>query len=129
MHISRRQSSARVAFGMSVVTMLIPAATQACSVCMGSSPADHGYFWGILLLMAMPFSVSGLIGGWFFYTYRRGHRGSLTIAPAVRRDGPRQGASSLPAMSGGGDRDPMSDGKTNGTNPAVWTPLQKESTN
>ena len=95
-----RHSLAPVAFGISIATLLIPAAAQACSVCMGSSPADYGFFWGILLLMAMPFTVGGLIGGWLFYTYRHGHRDALTTAPV----------------------------QANGTKPAVWTPLQKEST-
>lgn len=48
----------------------LPAVAAACAVCVGSSPADHAYFWAILLLMLMPFTVTGSIGGWIFYAYR-----------------------------------------------------------
>ena len=129
MRVSLGHSLAPVASSLGIADLLMPAAAQACSVCMGSSPADHGYFWGILLLMAMPFTVGGLIGGWLFYTYRHGHRGGLTTAPALRPHRLSQEESLLPAMAGDGERDFMAYGETNGTKPAVWTPLQKEGTN
>jgi hypothetical protein len=44
----------------------LPGLAHACAVCVGASPEDAGYFWGVLFLMAMPFTVGGLIGGWLF---------------------------------------------------------------
>lgn len=61
------------------MALLMPGSARACSVCFGSSPADYGYFWAVLLLMAMPFAVSGSIGGWLFYTYRRARRRGVTL--------------------------------------------------
>jgi hypothetical protein len=50
---------------------ILPTPAHACAVCAGSSPEDQGYFWGVLFLMSMPFTVGSLIGGWLLYTYRR----------------------------------------------------------
>ena len=55
------------------VALLIPVVAQACAVCWGSSadqPFSRGMHWGILFLMAMPFTIVGLIGGWLVYRYK-----------------------------------------------------------
>ena len=65
------------------ITVLIvsrPTLTQACAVCVGSSPEDVGYFWGVLFLMFMPFAVGGLIGGWLFYHFHRSRGSALPAA-------------------------------------------------
>jgi len=66
--------------GIGIIAISIPTLAMACAVCMGSSPADQGYFWGILFLMSMPFTVAGLVGSWLVYAYRRGQRGVLTTS-------------------------------------------------
>ena len=68
---------AAVAIGL--IMTLLPMAVHACPVCVGSE--DHGYFWGVLFLMAMPFIVGGSIGGWLLYSYRRAQPGLAPSAP------------------------------------------------
>ena len=63
---------ARALLGSGLLVSALPTLAQACAVCVGSSPEDAGYFWGVLFLMAMPFAVGGLVGGWLWYHYRRG---------------------------------------------------------
>jgi hypothetical protein len=58
----------------SFLALALPTIGLACPVCVGSSPEDYGYFWGVLFLMSMPFTVGGLIGGWLLYAYRRARR-------------------------------------------------------
>jgi hypothetical protein len=77
-----RDVSAALTLGIGFIISAIPASAMACAVCVGSSPADRGYFWGILFLMAMPFTVGGAIGGWLVYTYWRGHRDRFTTSAA-----------------------------------------------
>src|SRR5688572_24981399 len=67
----------------------LPTLAQACAVCVGSSPADTGYFWGVLFLMAMPFALGGLISGWLWYHCRRGPARPPSAAPTAAGDGPR----------------------------------------
>jgi hypothetical protein len=46
---------------------------HACAVCWGSGADDllsRGINWGILFLMAMPFTIAGVIGGWLVYKHR-----------------------------------------------------------
>jgi hypothetical protein len=57
-----------------LIALALPTTGLACPVCVGSSPEDYGYFWGVLFLMSMPFTVAGLIGGWLVYAYRRSRR-------------------------------------------------------
>jgi hypothetical protein len=79
-----RHVSTTLTLGIGFITIAIPALAMACAVCVGSSPADQGYFWGVLFLMSMPFTVGGLIGGWLVYAYWRGQRDPLTTAAAKR---------------------------------------------
>jgi hypothetical protein len=83
MRSASRHVSAALTLGIGLIAVAIPTLAMACAVCMGSSPADRGYFWGILFLMSMPFTVGGLVGGWLIYAYWRGHRDSL-ITPAAK---------------------------------------------
>jgi hypothetical protein len=82
MQSASRGAAAALTLGIGLIAVAIPTWAMACAVCVGSSPADRGYFWGILFLMAMPFTVGGVIGGWLVYTYRRGHRDPLTTSAA-----------------------------------------------
>jgi hypothetical protein len=53
--------------------VLSPIDAHSCAVCWGSSAdgsTSHGTTWGILFLMAMPFTIAGSIGGWLLYRYR-----------------------------------------------------------
>ncbi len=54
------------------------ARAQSCAMC-GSSfgendPVSRAFSWSILFMMAMPYTVVGLIGAFFFFTYRRAGR-------------------------------------------------------
>jgi hypothetical protein len=82
MRSASRHVSAALTLGIGLITIAIPTLVLACAVCVGSSPADQGYFWGILFLMSMPFTVGGAIGGWLIYAYWRGHRDPLTTSAA-----------------------------------------------
>jgi hypothetical protein len=82
MRSGSRRVSAALTLGIGLITIAIPTLATACAVCVGSSPADQGYFWGILFLMSMPFTVGGLIGGWLVYAYWRGQREPLTTSAA-----------------------------------------------
>jgi hypothetical protein len=68
-----RQIHCKAIFGallnMGLIIIGLPVLAHACAVCGGSE--DNGYFWGMLFLMSMPFTVVGLIGGWLLYSYRR----------------------------------------------------------
>jgi hypothetical protein len=48
---------------------------QACAVCgHATTPGDplgRGFYWGMLFLLAMPFTVVGGFGGWVAYMYWR----------------------------------------------------------
>lgn len=90
----------------SVVVLIVslPALTHACAVCVGSSPEDAGYFWGVLFLMFMPFAVGGLIGGWLLYHFRRARRSSLPAGlPSVVEGPGRHLASIIPTPKIGPD--------------------------
>jgi H+/Cl- antiporter ClcA len=75
--------------GIALISLVFLATAHACAVCVGTG--DHGYFWGVLFLMAMPFTVGGFIGGWLLYHYRRAQAGRVTPAPTatVERHMPR----------------------------------------
>jgi hypothetical protein len=54
-----------------VLVLLIPTVVEACPSCKTiDDPIVQGFKWSILFLMAMPYIVSGLIGGGVFYVYR-----------------------------------------------------------
>jgi hypothetical protein len=80
---------ARALLRVGMITLTLPTLAQACAVCVGSSPEDAGYFWGVLFLMSMPFAVAGLIGGWVWYHFRRGADGPISTTPRVIVAGPR----------------------------------------
>ena len=68
--------------GIGCITIVFPTVAQACAVCVGSE--DDGYFWGVLLLMAMPFIIGSSIGGWLLYSYRRAQPGLALSASNPR---------------------------------------------
>lgn len=92
---------ARVPLWVGLLIPALPTLAQACAVCVGSSPEDAGYFWGVLFLMGMPFAVGGLIGGWLWYHYRRGPAGPISAAPTAIVEGPSgRPAAAAPASTG-----------------------------
>jgi hypothetical protein len=92
---------ARALLGSGLLVSALPTLAQACAVCVGSSPEDAGYFWGVLFLMAMPFAVGGLIGGWLWYHYRRGPAGLVSGASTAIVEGPSgRSAAAAPAATG-----------------------------
>jgi hypothetical protein len=61
--------------GVLVIVLLMPAVADACPSCkLVDDPIVQGFKWSILFLMAMPYLVSGLIGGGVFYIYSRTNR-------------------------------------------------------
>jgi hypothetical protein len=79
MRWSWRISRGGASLGLVLASTLFSTATYACSVCGGGE--DNGYFWGMLFLMSMPFTVTTLVGGWLLYTYHRPHAGPVTTRP------------------------------------------------
>jgi hypothetical protein len=76
------------AVALCMVMALGARAVHACAVCWGSSPEHpgaRGLLWGLLFLMAMPFTVAGTIGGWLLYRHRRFLRTHRADGPAARR--------------------------------------------
>ena len=95
MPCARKSSSLAILLGSSLSALALPTTGLACAVCFGSSPEDYGYFWGVLFLMSMPFTVGGVIGGWLVYAYRRS-RNQLTSSSAPHRAGQRATTRPLP---------------------------------
>ena len=61
-----------------VVLAAAYALAQSCAMC-GSSfgendPVTRAFSWSILFLMATPYTIVGLIGGYLYYLHRRGPR-------------------------------------------------------
>ncbi len=57
---------------VAAVGLLAPVVAQACAVCGISSandPFSRGINWGILFMMAMPFTIAGSLGGWLIFRY------------------------------------------------------------
>jgi hypothetical protein len=55
----------------------------ACAVCFGSdgpSGLARGFFWGILLLLILPFSMLAGLVAWIAYATRKKSRENLTAA-------------------------------------------------
>jgi hypothetical protein len=67
--------------GLSLLSTVLPTAASACAVCGGAE--DNGYFWGMLFLLSMPFTVGGLVGGWLLYSYHRAQAGPATATPTL----------------------------------------------
>ncbi len=49
---------------------------SACAMCQtvlprGDDPLARGLFWSTLILLTAPFIVTGAIGGWVYYHYRK----------------------------------------------------------
>ena len=58
-----------------VVMLIVPAYLEACPACKTlDDPIGKGFNWSILFMMAMPFTVFGLIGGTVYLQYRRANR-------------------------------------------------------
>jgi hypothetical protein len=115
-------------FGMELILAALPTLARGCAVCAGSD--EHaGYFWGVLFLMAMPFAVSGLIGGWVLYSYRRGQ---ADLSPSASTPIAEQRMLLSPATTS------VSDAHDNGSqtthagsfaaNDRGWLPREKERT-
>ena len=50
-----------------LVMLIVPMSLEACPACKSlDDPISKGFNWSILFLMAMPFTVFGLIGGTIF---------------------------------------------------------------
>ena len=50
------------------------ALAQGCAMCgtaLKDDPTGRAISWSVLLLIAAPYTVVGLVGGYIFYTYRR----------------------------------------------------------
>ena len=49
------------------VVLIVPVSLEACPGCKNlDDPINKGFNWSILFMMAMPFTVVGLIGGTIF---------------------------------------------------------------
>jgi hypothetical protein len=50
------------------------ALAQGCAMCgsaLKDDPTGRAISWSVLFLIAAPYTVVGLVGGYLFYTYRR----------------------------------------------------------
>ena len=57
------------------VMLIVPTYLEACPACKTlDDPIAKGLNWSILFLMAMPFTVFGVIGGTVYLQYRRANR-------------------------------------------------------
>ena len=70
---------------------------HACAMCQtvlprGDDPLARGLFWSVLILLTAPFVVTGAIGGWVYYHYRKSgfaeHAPNSTIVPFSRASQP-----------------------------------------
>ena len=58
-----------------LVMLVAPISLEACPGCKDlDDPISKGFNWSILFMMAMPFTVFGLIGGTVYFHYRRASR-------------------------------------------------------
>jgi len=58
---------------LTLLLVFMPAMAQACSVCFGDpgSPMAKGFYWGILLLLALPFTLLASFVGYIVYHTRK----------------------------------------------------------
>ncbi len=57
------------------VSSIIPATLEACPACKNlDEPIARGFNWSVLFMMAMPFTVFGIVGGSVFYHFRRANK-------------------------------------------------------
>lgn len=54
--------------------LLLPSRALACAVCVDGTKLDLGFVWSAVFLLAVPFVMAGVIGGWFYSATRRGRR-------------------------------------------------------
>ena len=53
------------------VSVLLPTSLEACPACKNlDEPIANGFNWSVLFMMAMPFTVIGVIGGTVYYHFR-----------------------------------------------------------
>ena len=58
-----------------LVMLVAPISIEACPGCKTlDDPIAKGFNWSVLFLMAMPFTVFGLIGGTVYLQYRQANR-------------------------------------------------------
>ena len=58
-----------------VIMLTVPTYLEACPACKTlDDPIGKGFNWSILFMMAMPFTVFGVIGSTIFLHYRRANR-------------------------------------------------------
>ena len=58
-------------FVIGLLVSLVPVSLEACPACKElDEPSARGFNWSVLFMMAMPFTVFGIIGGSVFYHYR-----------------------------------------------------------
>jgi hypothetical protein len=73
------------------------ALAQGCAMCgsaLKDDPTGRAISWSVLFLIAAPYTVVGLVGGYIFYTYRRAaadRRASVIDLFRTRRAVPRPG--------------------------------------
>lgn len=57
------------------IIAIIPLTLEACPACKNlDEPIARGFNWSVLFMMAMPFTVFGVIGGSVIYSFRRANR-------------------------------------------------------
>ena len=65
-----------------LVMLSVPMALEACPACKTlDDPISKGFNWSILFLMAMPFTVFGLIGGTIFLHFNGNRLSALSRKP------------------------------------------------
>ena len=73
------------------------ALAQGCAMCgtaIKDDPTGRAISWSVLFLIAAPYTVVGLVGGYIFFTYRRaaaGRRASVIDLFRTRRLASRPG--------------------------------------
>ena len=61
------------------VMLVVPTSLEACPACKTlDDPISKGFNWSILFLMAMPFTVFGLIGGTIFLHFNSNRLSALS---------------------------------------------------
>ena len=62
-----------------LVVLIVPTCLEACPACKTlDEPISKGFNWSILFLMAMPFTVFGLIGGTIFLHFNSNRLSALS---------------------------------------------------
>ena len=65
------------AFILILVMLIVPMSLEACPGCKDlDDPINKGFNWSVLFMMAMPFTVFGIVGGTIFLHWN-GYRLSL----------------------------------------------------